>query len=106
MYSSFTGIPELFAPLAVSSTTTDSIMVSWTAPQPPPTGYMLGIVCMLLCGDPLPAPNTPITTNFSTSATFSNIPPGSECGITLTAQYGTASSNELMVTSSTQSESE
>ena len=104
--SSVTDIPELVAPLAVSSATTESIVVSWTTPQAPPTGYMLTIVCMLLCGDSLPAPSIPITTSNSTSATFSNIPPGSECDVTLTAQYGTASSNELMVTATTLSESE
>ena len=99
-------IPELVAPLAVSSTTTDSIAVLWTAPQYPPTGYILTIVCMLLCGDPLPSPSAPITNSSSTLATFTNIPASSECNITLTARYGTISSNELMVTASTLSEGE
>ena len=109
MYTDFapvTGIPELVAPLAVSSTTTSSVLVAWTAPHPPPTGYVLTIACMLACGDLLPSPSVPITTSSSTSATFSNIPPASECDITLTAHYGTVSTNELTVSASTLSESE
>ena len=101
-----TGAPLLVGSLIVTSTTSDSITVSWTAPQPTPTGYTLTHVCMLLCGDPLPTPSTPTTaTGSSTSATVSSIPPGSECNITLTAQNGSASSNELMVTATTLSES-
>ena len=105
-YCFITDIPALVAPLTISSTTTESIVVSWTAPEPPVTGYTLSIACVLLCGVPVPAPSIPITTNYSISATFSNIPPASECDITLTAQYRTASSNELMVTATTLSESE
>ena len=86
--------------------TTESVTVSWTAPEPPPTRYNLTADCMLLCGDPLPPPDIPILTKQSTIATLSNIPPGSECDITFTALYGKASSNELMVAATTLSESE
>ena len=99
-------VPELAAPLTISSNTKGNILVSWRAPQAPPTGYILTITCTLLCGVPLADPVIPITTSSNTSAAFSNIPPASECDITLTAQYGTASSNELMVTATTMSESE
>ena len=61
---------------------------------------------MLLCGDPLPASNVSGIATSSTFSTFSNIPPGSESNITLAAQYGSASSNELMVNATTMSESE
>ena len=98
-------VPELVGPLTISSITTDSIMPSWMAPQgPPPSDYMLSIDCVLLCGDPLPSPPPPPITTTSTSATFSNIPAGSECEITLTAQYGTLSSNKLTVIATTMSE--
>ena len=105
-YSSVTGTPQLVPPLAISSTTTDSIVVSWTAPQTPPIGYSTDTSCKLLCGDPLPATNALLITVYDTSMNISNLPPGSECNITLSAQYGTASSNELMVTATTLSKSQ
>ena len=103
---SLTGIPELVPPLNIVSFTTDSITVSWTPPEYVPTGYLLNNACALLCGDPLLASNVSGITTSSTFATFSNIPSGSECKITLAAQYGSASSNELVVTATTMSESE
>ena len=100
-----TGNLLLVGLLNLSSTTSDSFTVSWEAPQSPPTGYLLTPVCMLLCGHPLTI--TPMTaTSFESSVTFSDIPPGSECDITLTAQGSSTSSNEPMVTATTLSESE
>ena len=99
-----TGILLLVGPLNLLSTTSDSITVSWEAPQSPPTGYVLTPVCMLLCGDPLQTTSMAATQS-STSVTFSGIPPGSVCNITLTAQGSSTSSNEPMVTATTLSES-
>ena len=91
--------------LHLSSSTSGSITVSWTAPQSPPTGYVLTPVCMLLCGELVQT--TPMNaTSSSTSVTFFGIPPGSECDITLTAQGSSTGSNEPMVTATTLSESE
>ena len=99
--------PEVGGPLTVSSVTTDSIVVSWTALQsPPPTGYMLSIDCVLLCGDPLPSPPTTTIITTSTSATFPDIAAGSECEITLITPCRTASSNELTVMATTKSKGE
>ena len=107
MYDHFqlTGILLLVGALNAPSTTSDSITVSWTAPQSLPTGYMLTPVCMLLCGDPLQITSMTATSS-STPVTFSGIPPGSECNITLTAQGSFDSSYEPMVTATTLSESE
>ena len=102
-----TEVPELAGPLTISSITTDSIVLSWTASQgSPPTGYMLSIDCVLLCGDPLPSPLPPPITTTSTSATISNIAAASMCDITLTVQYGMVCSNELTVMATTMSEGE
>ena len=100
-----TGSLLLVGPLNLLSTTSDSITVSWTAPQSLPTGYVLTPICVLLCGD-LVQTTSMTATKSSTSVTFSDIPPGSECNITLTAQGSSTSSNEPMVTASTLSESE
>ena len=81
-------------------------MVSWTAPQFPPTGYIPTSVCTLICSDSLLAPLVTTTISSSTSVAFFNLPPGSQCNITLIAQYGSVISNELMVTATTLSESE
>ena len=107
MYDHFqpTGILLVVGALNPPSATSDSITVSWTAPEAPPTGYVLTPVCMLLCGDPMQT--TPMTaTSSSTSLTVSGIPPSSECNITLTAQGSSTSSNEPMVTARTLSEGE
>ena len=107
MYDCFqpTGTLLLVGPLNPPSSTSDSITVSWTAPQSPPTGYVLTPVCMLLCGDPVTITSMNATSS-STSVTFAGIPPGSECDITLTAQGSSTSGNEPMVTATTLSESE
>ena len=98
---SLPGIP-LVDPPTVSSTTSDSITVSWTAPQPPPTGYMLNLVCVVTCdAEPLSTQTAPTPMSGSTSETFSNIPPGSECNITFSAQYGSVSGIEFMLAATT-----
>ena len=99
-----TGIFLPVGPLTAPSPTSGSITVSWTAPQSLPTGYVLTPVCMLLCGDPVQTTSMNATSS-KTSVTFSGIPPGSECNITLTAQGSSTSSNEPMVTATTLSES-
>ena len=103
-----TDIPQLTGPLSVSSTTTDRITVSWTAPELPPTGYIPTSICTLICSDSLLTedPIISITNSSSTSVTFSSIPPGSKCNITLAAQYGSSVTNKLMVIATTLSESE
>ena len=98
---SLPGIP-LVDPPTVSSTTSDSITVSWTAHQPPPTGYMLNLVCVVICyAGPLSTQIITTAMSGSTSETFSSIPPGSECNITFTAQYGTVSGIEFMLAATT-----
>ena len=97
---------QLTGPLSVSSTTSDRITVSWTAPQRTPTSYIPTSTCTLICSDSLLAPLVTTTTSSSTSVAFFNLPPGSKCNITLTAQYGTLITNKLMVTATTLSESE
>ena len=107
MYDHFqpTGVLLLVGPLNPPSTTSDSITVSWTAPQSLPTGYVVTLACVLFCGDPVETTSLTVTSS-STSVTFSDITPGSECNITLTPQGSFNSSNEPMVTTTTLSESE
>ena len=108
---SLTDIPQLSGPLSVFPITANEITVSWTAPQSPPTSYILTSyiltsVCTLLCNDSLLDPSVTPTTSSSTSATYFNLLPGSKCNFTLAAEYGYFMSNELMVTATTLSESE
>ena len=108
MYDCFqpTGIFLLVDSLTATSPGSGSIRVLWTVPDYPPTGYELTSVCMLLCGAPVMMVTPMTATSFETSVTFSGIPPGSVCNITLTAQGSSTSSNEPMVTATTLSESE
>ena len=97
---------QLTGPLSVSSTTSDRITVSWTAPQRTPTSYIPTSICTLICSDSLLTLIVSTTTGSSTSVAFFNLPPGSKCNITLTARYGTLITNKLMVAATTLSESE
>ena len=97
---------QLTGPPSVSSTTTDRITVSWTAPQLPPTGYIPTSICTLICSVSLLVPFVSTTISSSTSVAFFNLLPGRKCNITLTAQYGSFITNEFMVTVTTLSESE
>ena len=93
-------------PLNVSSTT-NSIVMMWTAPEILPATYVPTIACALLCNSSQPYPSdTPTISGTSNSATFSGLLPWSQCNITLTAQCGAASSNTLMVTATTMFASE
>ena len=94
------------APLNVLSTT-DNIAISWSAPEFPPSAYVVTPVCALLCNTSLPYLfNVTIIVNSATSVTIDSLQPGSQCSITLTVQYGSAKSYVLAITEKTTSKGE
>ena len=105
-YNGWILLTATLQPLNVSSTT-DSIIILWTAPEFLPTAYVVTTVCALLCSISLPyLPNITMTTSSSTSVTLVSLLPGSECNSNLTVQYGSAKSYMLIVTARTMSEGE
>ena len=91
---------QFLSPLS-STSTADSITVSWTPPELPPMGYMLNTICTWPCDDTL-LPYTASTPGpTDTSLTITGLLPGSTCNITLTAFYGNVLSSTLKTQSET-----
>ena len=89
-----------------ASSTTDSITVSWSAPELPPSAYVVTAVCALLCSTLRYLFNEKIIANSTTSATFDSLRPGSQCSITLTVKYELAESYTSIITERTMSKGE
>ena len=79
---------QFLSPLSTTSTA-DSVTVTWTPPNLSPTGYVLNTTCSWPCDDDTALPHTTSTPGpADTSATITGLLPGSMCTITLTALYG------------------
>ena len=90
-------VPELpVDPLHYPSTS--SIMMSWTSPQLTPSSYTVSYSCQLLCGSQQ-TPGTATVDGGDTTHIISSLNAGSSCTVSVTAVFGSNSSNT--VTSST-----
>ena len=92
---------QFLSPLSTTSTE-DSIAVTWTPPKLSPTGYKLNTICSGPCDDDIALPHTTSTPGpADTSATITGLLPGSMCTITLTALFGDIVSDTVTTKSET-----
>ena len=91
-------LPQLSDDLSLTPTTS-SIMVSWSSPQFPPDSYNVSYSCQLLCGSELYLSSSDTVNGSVTTHTITSLNAGSNCTVSVTAVYGSNTSNTI--TSST-----
>ena len=93
-----TQLPQLSDELSLTPTIS-SIMVSWTPPQFAPDSYNISYSCQLLCHSELYPSSSDTVNGTATTHTITSLNAGSNCTVSVTAVFGSNSSNT--VTSST-----
>ena len=79
-----------------------SIMVSWMQPPYSPSNYTVSYSCQLLCETTSTMNNGSVTVESGLNHTFSSLPPGSNCAISVVAVYdGIGMSNTVSSFTST-----
>ena len=91
-------LPQLSDDLSLTPTTS-SIMVSWSPPQFPPDSYNVSYSCQLLCVSELYLSSSDTVNGSVTTHTITSLNAGSNCTVSVTAVYGSNTSNTI--TSST-----
>ena len=76
-----------------------SIMVSWLPTQFTPDSYKISYSCWLLCG--LPVPHPTVSANGASSPHVISANPGSQCTVSVTAVFGSNTSNTVTATTNT-----
>ena len=71
-------------------------MVSWLPPQYPPDSYTVSYSCQLLCGSTSSSGSNNVPNGPATSHTISSLSPGSNCTVSVTAKFGTNTSNTII----------
>ena len=74
-------------------------MVSWSPPQFPPDSYNVSYSCQLLCASELYLSSSDTVNGSVTTHTIISLNAGSNCTVSVTAVYGSNTSNTI--TSST-----
>ena len=74
-------------------------MVSWSPPQFPPDSYIVSYSCQLLCVSELYLSSSDTVNGSVTTHTITSLNAGSNCTVSVTAVYGSNTSNTI--TSST-----
>ena len=88
-------IPQLNGALNVLASI-NNVTVSWESAEQPPIGYVLLMDCKLLANNTFLSQmsfNLPMT---STSVVVTDVIPGTDCNISLYAEYCLAKSNRLV----------
>ena len=91
-------LPQLSDDLSLAPTTS-SIVVSWSPPQFPPDSYNVSYSCQLLCVSELYLSSSDTVNGSVTTHTITSLNAGSNCTVSVTAVYGSNTSNTI--TSST-----
>ena len=90
-------------PLLPSNLTIDNkasfIMVSWLPTQFTPDSYKISYSCQLLCG--LFVPHSTVSANGASSSRIIPADPGSHCSVSVTAVFGSNTSNTVTTSTST-----
>ena len=94
----FAATPQLFHNPELTPNTS-STMVSWTPPQFAPDSYNISYSCQLLCDSELYLSSSDTVNGTATTHTITSLNAGSNCTVSVTAVFGSSSSNT--VTSST-----
>ena len=93
-------IPQLPSNLMLTPGST-SIMVSWMQPPYSPSNYNVSYSCQLLCNSSSTTQGS-VNVSSATTHTFSSLPPGSSCAISVVAVYdGIGMSNTVSSTTNT-----
>ena len=91
-------LPQLSDDLSLTPTTS-SIVVSWSPPQFPPDSYSVSYSCRLLCVSEIYSSSSDTVNGSVTTHTITSLNAGSNCTVSVTAVYGSNTSNTI--TSST-----
>ena len=94
--------PQLSNELSLTPTTS-SIMVSWSPPQFPPDSYNVSYSCQLLCVSELYLSSSDTVNGSVTTHTITSLNAGSNCTVSVTAVYGSNTSNTITSSTNTTS---
>ena len=87
------------------SSTTSSIMVSWTAPQFTPDSYTITVFCLRLCDSlPIISAMQMVSDGGATSHTITPLDPGNNCTVRVTSVFGSISSESDKLVTTTLTE--
>ena len=96
----YADIPQLPSNLTINSTSNaSSIMVSWLPTQFTPDSYKISYSCQLLCGSLVQHPT--VSANGASSSCIIPADPGSHCAVSITAVFGSNTSNTVTATTNT-----
>ena len=91
-------------PLLPSNVTIDnnasSIILSWVPAQFTPDSYEISYSCVLLCGSPVHYYPT-VSANGTSSTHIIHADPGSHCAVSITAVFGSNTSNTVTARTNT-----
>ena len=87
-------VPQLSGTPTLTPNTT-SIKVSWTHPTYFPESYTVSYSCQFLCDSQTPSVQTSTVTGTANSHTISSLNAGSSCTVSVTAVFGSSSSNTI-----------
>ena len=97
----YVDIPRLPSPITIKTidSNASSIMVSWLPTQFTPDSYKISYSCQLLCV--LFVPHPTVSANGLSSFHILSADPGSHCIVSVTAVFGSNTSNTVTATTST-----
>ena len=98
MYYHYVDIPKLPSNITLDSNAS-SIMLSWLPTQFTPDSYNISYSCLLLCV--LFVPHPTVSANGLSSSHILSADPGSHCIVSVTAVFGSNTSNAVTATTST-----
>ena len=94
----YVDIPHLPSPITIDSNTS-SIMVSWLQTHFTPDSYKISYSCQLLCN--LFVQHPTVSANRASSSHIISADPGSDCVVSITAVFGSITSNTVTNTTIT-----
>ena len=98
MHYHYVDIPQLQSNITINSNTS-SIMLSWLPTQFTPDSYKISYSCQLLCGSVVDHPK--VSANGASSSHKIPADPGSHCVVSVTAVFGSSTSNTVTATTNT-----
>ena len=97
-YPMYADIPRLPPNITIDSNAS-SIMLSWLPTQFTPDSYKISYSCQLLCGSVVLHPT--VSANGASSSHVIPSDPGSHCIVSVTAVFGSNTSNTVTATTNT-----